>query len=163
MQLVLIKCVICCSFGLYGETQNYWTSAVIPLPRPPFLFSFLFICLPKQPRKTLREETAYHFSFYFRTTLANSAWDLSWIFSTACLLQRWGSHFSMSLWEKGWDIWDCLSLLSPGEKFLVGSKTKEKKICLLTGSPSFIWNRKIGACTEMNHHPCSVPCFFFCW
>lgn len=40
---------------------------------------------------------------------------------------------------------------------------REKKICLLTWSLSFIWNRKTGACTDMNHHPCSVPCFLFSW
>lgn len=43
-------------------------------------------------------------------------------------------------------------------------KLKEKRICLLTWSLTFIWNRKIEACTDMNHHhPCSVPCFLFSW
>lgn len=42
-------------------------------------------------------------------------------------------------------------------------KPKERKIWLLTWSISFIWNRKIGACTAMNHHPCSVPCFLLSW
>lgn len=155
------------SWGCKGRLKVIELLVLAPLPHPAFLVSFLFLGPFGRGRHQQRRQPTIFISvsLLWQSRLEIFAGSLTLLAS--CM---GGEVTSVSLCGKRVKTFEiaCHCWALEKSSWLEAKQTwklEEKRICLLT--PCFIWNRKIEACTDMNHHhhhhSCSVPCFLFSW
>lgn len=91
MQLILIKCVICCSLGLLGKLKIIDLLVLHPHLTLHFWSDF---CLFLGSFHRGRHKRGNYLPFFFLI-------DLCWIFTISCFLNGWRSRFSLHFWEQG--------------------------------------------------------------